>query len=84
VTNGKLIRLFVDDEPFEIRYGESRSHEISLASNPWKPLCRSFADRAATVFGYCLSGPQPGRTQTGRVHWPSRISTRWRRVSEGW
>ena len=25
VTNGKLIRLFVDDEPFDVRYGELRS-----------------------------------------------------------
>jgi alpha,alpha-trehalose phosphorylase len=30
VTNGKLIRLFVDDEPFDVRYGELRSHERCL------------------------------------------------------
>jgi alpha,alpha-trehalose phosphorylase len=30
VTNGKLIRLFVDDEPFDIRDGELRSHERLL------------------------------------------------------
>ena len=30
VTNGKLIRLYVDDEPFDIRYGELRSHERVL------------------------------------------------------
>jgi alpha,alpha-trehalose phosphorylase len=30
VTNGKLIRLFVDDEPFDVRYGECRSHERVL------------------------------------------------------
>ena len=30
VTNGKLIRLYVDDEPFDIRYGELRSHERML------------------------------------------------------
>jgi alpha,alpha-trehalose phosphorylase len=30
VTNGKLIRLFVDDEPFDIRYGELNSHERRL------------------------------------------------------
>jgi len=30
VTNGKLIRLFVDDEPFDIRYGELRAHERLL------------------------------------------------------
>lgn len=27
VTNGKLIRLLVNDEPFDVRYGTSRSHE---------------------------------------------------------
>jgi alpha,alpha-trehalose phosphorylase len=26
VTNGKVIRLLVDDEPFDIRYGELKSH----------------------------------------------------------
>ncbi|HJY95893.1 MAG TPA: family 65 glycosyl hydrolase, partial [Streptosporangiaceae bacterium] len=30
VTNGKLIRLFVEDEPFDVRYGELRSHERLL------------------------------------------------------
>ncbi|GLX00592.1 glycosyl hydrolase family 65 protein [Microtetraspora sp. NBRC 16547] len=30
VTNGKLIRLLVNDEPFDIRYGQLRSHELSL------------------------------------------------------
>jgi len=30
VTNGKLIRLLVDDEPFDIRYGELRAHERML------------------------------------------------------
>jgi alpha,alpha-trehalose phosphorylase len=30
VTNGKLMRLFVDDEPFDVRYGELRSHERLL------------------------------------------------------
>ncbi|MBX6390430.1 MAG: glycoside hydrolase family 65 protein [Frankia sp.] len=30
VTNGKLIRLMVDDEPFDVRYGELRSHHRSL------------------------------------------------------
>jgi alpha,alpha-trehalose phosphorylase len=26
ITNGKLVRLLVDDEPFDVRYGELRSH----------------------------------------------------------
>src|SRR5258705_789428 len=30
VTNGKIIRLLVDDEPFDIRYGKLRSHERVL------------------------------------------------------
>jgi alpha,alpha-trehalose phosphorylase len=30
VTNGKLIRLFVDDEPFDVRYGQLRAHERVL------------------------------------------------------
>ena len=30
VTNGKLIRLLVDDEPFDMRYGEIRHHERML------------------------------------------------------
>ncbi len=30
VTNGKIIRLLVDDEPFDIRYGRLRAHERVL------------------------------------------------------
>jgi alpha,alpha-trehalose phosphorylase len=30
VTNGKVIRLLVDDEPFDVRYGELISHERTL------------------------------------------------------
>ena len=30
VTNGKLVRLLVDDEPFDVRYGDLRSHERVL------------------------------------------------------
>jgi alpha,alpha-trehalose phosphorylase len=30
VTNGKLIRLLVNDEPFDVRYGNLRSHERCL------------------------------------------------------
>src|SRR5947208_17000674 len=30
VTNGKIIRLLVDDEPFDIRYGILHSHERVL------------------------------------------------------
>ncbi|MDT3398333.1 glycosyl hydrolase family 65 protein [Streptomyces sp. B1866] len=30
VTNGKIIRLLVDDEPFDLRYGRLRAHEREL------------------------------------------------------
>jgi len=30
VTNGKIIRLLVDDEPFDVRFGELESHERIL------------------------------------------------------
>jgi trehalose/maltose hydrolase-like predicted phosphorylase len=30
VTNGKIIRLLVDDEPFDVRYGELLDHERTL------------------------------------------------------
>jgi alpha,alpha-trehalose phosphorylase len=30
VTNGKIIRLFVEDEPFDVRYGKLHSHERIL------------------------------------------------------
>jgi alpha,alpha-trehalose phosphorylase len=30
VTNGKIIRLLVDDEPFDVRYGQLRLHEREL------------------------------------------------------
>jgi alpha,alpha-trehalose phosphorylase len=30
ITNGKLVRLLVDDEPFDVRYGDLRSHERVL------------------------------------------------------
>ena len=30
ITNGKIIRLLVDDEPFDVRYGNLRAHERVL------------------------------------------------------
>jgi alpha,alpha-trehalose phosphorylase len=38
VTNGKVIRLFVDDEPFDVRDGELRSHERRLTLANGDPL----------------------------------------------
>ena len=34
VTNGKIIRLLVDDEPFDIRYGTLHSHERIRTAAP--------------------------------------------------
>src|SRR5690349_12662685 len=30
VTNGKIVRLLVDDEPFDVRYGDLQEHERVL------------------------------------------------------
>ena len=30
ITNGKILRLLVDDEPFDVRYGELEAHERVL------------------------------------------------------
>src|ERR1700754_68839 len=34
VTNGKIIRLLVEDEPFDVRYGQLQSHERLLDMRP--------------------------------------------------
>ena len=46
VTNGKLIRLLVNDEPFDIRYGQVQSHEREARSACRRaPPQRSLDDR---------------------------------------
>ena len=67
VTNGKLIRLLVEDEPFDVRYGELRSHERVLdlragvlrRTLDWaSPTGRRVADRldaARVVHAACRS-----------------------------
>ncbi|MFI1095618.1 glycoside hydrolase family 65 protein [Streptomyces sp. NPDC020917] len=53
VTNGKLMRLLVDDEPFDLRYGTIRSHvrELDLRSGVLRRRCEwvSPAGRAVRV-----------------------------------
>jgi alpha,alpha-trehalose phosphorylase len=53
VTNGKLIRLLVDDEPFDLRYGTIRSHarELDLRAGVLRRVCEwvSPAGRAVRV-----------------------------------
>lgn len=75
VTNGKLIRLLVDDEPLDVRYGELLAHERVLDL------------RAGTLHGSCTGVPRPGaRSRCAAPGWcrsPSAPSppstTRWRR-----
>jgi alpha,alpha-trehalose phosphorylase len=53
VTNGKLVRLLVDDEPFDLRYGTVRSHEreLDLRAGVLRRVCEwvSPAGRAVRV-----------------------------------
>ena len=57
VTNGKLIRLFVDDEPFDLRYGELRSHErvLDLRAGTLKRVAEwvSPAGRRVRIRSWC-------------------------------
>ena len=45
-TNGKLIRLLVGDEPFDVRYGQLRSHERVLDLRAGDPHARGRVDLA--------------------------------------
>ena len=52
VTNGKLIRLFVDDEPFDVRYGTLHSHErvLDLRAGTLTPAPRTGRLRSENRF----------------------------------
>ncbi|MFD4700232.1 glycoside hydrolase family 65 protein [Streptomyces niveus] len=51
VTNGKIIRLLVDDEPFDVRYGQLRSHErvLDLRSGLLHRTCEWTSPAGSTV-----------------------------------
>ncbi|MBA2811206.1 glycoside hydrolase family 65 protein [Streptomyces sp. KM273126] len=51
VTNGKVIRLLVDDEPFDLRYGQLRSHErvLDLRSGLLHRVCEWTSPVGRTV-----------------------------------
>src|SRR5215469_6440871 len=51
VTNGKLIRLLVDDEPFDVRYGTVRSHErvLDLRAGVLRRTCEWTTPAGRTV-----------------------------------
>ncbi len=66
VTNGKIMRLLVDDEPFDVRYGELRSHERDARPARRRPaphgrvgLARR-AGRARHLGAARLAGPARG------------------------
>ncbi|MFJ7048102.1 glycoside hydrolase family 65 protein [Streptomyces sp. NPDC101112] len=51
VTNGKIIRLLVDDEPFDLRYGRLRSHErvLDLREGVLRRTCEWTSPAGTTV-----------------------------------
>ncbi|WP_028804168.1 glycoside hydrolase family 65 protein [Streptomyces sp. 142MFCol3.1] len=51
VTNGKVIRLLVDDEPFDLRYGRLRSHErvLDLRTGQLTRTCEWTSPAGSTV-----------------------------------
>jgi alpha,alpha-trehalose phosphorylase len=51
VTNGKVIRLLVDDEPFDVRYGRLRSHErvLDMRSGLLHRTCEWTSPAGSTV-----------------------------------
>ena len=66
VTNGKIIRLLVDDEPFDVRYGELLDHERVLDL------------RAGTLTRRATGAPRPAQKSRSRrrgwCRWPSAVS----------
>ena len=79
VTNGKIIRLLVDDEPFDVRYGELLSHErvLDLRDGMLRRAMRlALADRVARC-GSSRRGSSRSRSARSR-----RSATRSSRSSE--
>ena len=73
VTNGKVLRLLVDDEPFDVRYGTLHHHERSSTSGPEHCGGRSNGSR------------RPARScGSRRCGWCRSRSGRWRPSSTRW
>ena len=73
VTNGKIIRLLVDDEPLDVRYGHLLAHERELdlrAGDAATPRGVAFAGRRG---GACLARRGSSRSSSAR---PQRSCTR--------
>ena len=73
VTDGKIIRLLVDDEPFDVRYGELLSHEreLDLRAGRPAPHRRMGVARRATAYACARRGWSPSLSAP-----PPRSSTR--------
>ena len=66
VTNGKIIRLVVDDEPFDVRHGELRTHERVLDFRAG--VLRRIAEWMSPTGRVVRVSSRPGscRSRTGR------------------
>ena len=71
-TNGKIIRLLVDDEPFDIRYGELLDHRRTLDLRAGK--LRRTCTGARRAGARSRSGPS-GSSPSSSARWP-RSATR--------
>src|ERR1700754_2321652 len=51
VTNGKILRLLVDDEPFDVRYGKLISHErvLDLRAGQLRRTCQWTSPAGCTI-----------------------------------
>ena len=86
VTNGKLIRLFVDDEPFDVRYGELRCARADArlprrGAEPHAPSgCRRPGRRSGSPrSGWCRS--PSGRSRRSATRWSRSTARRGSRCS---
>ena len=70
VTNGKIMRLLVDDEPFDVRYGELLEHErvIDMRAGTLhrRTQWRSPAGKRNLLFSFQQTGPHTQLPQ--RLH----------------
>jgi trehalose/maltose hydrolase-like predicted phosphorylase len=76
VTNGKTIRLLVDDEPFDVRYGTLRHHERVLDFRTGL-LSRASASGSRRPGGPCSCGRSAWCRSRSDRSW--RSPSRWRR-----
>lgn len=75
VTNGKLIRLLVDDAPFDVRYGRLLEHERTLDLRAG--TLRRYAHWSRPAAGGCGCA-RPGWSRSRSARLP-RSSTQWSR-----